>query len=114
MPEPKDTVTTSNFKGFTNTKCEFFPCHKDVEPSNFNCLYCYCPLAFLECPGPYEVLTYGGVKRKDCSKCTLPHDGIEKSWNFIQLWLDKPIPWSGLPADPKTANKLRKRHSGTL
>lgn len=113
MAEPKNTVDTIKFKGFTNKECEFYPCHKGVK-REFNCLFCYCPLAFLECPGPYEVLFYDGVKRKDCSNCTLNHDGIQESWNFIQTWLQNPIPWSGLPADPKTTNKLRKRMSGTL
>jgi hypothetical protein len=52
-------------------------------------------LAFLECPGNYTVLEYGGVKRKDCSSCIFPHDGYASSWNFIQIWLKKPIIWSG-------------------
>jgi len=59
MPEPKDTTKTAHFKGFTNTQCEFFPCHTGVEnpEENFSCLFCFCPLVFLECPGPYEVFT---------------------------------------------------------
>lgn len=95
--QPKDTVNTANFKHYTNTKCEFFPCH-DLEqmknPDEFNCLFCYCPLQYLECPGPYTVfLGIDGVTRKDCSACVLPHDGFFKSWNFIQHWLKKPEPW---------------------
>ena len=42
--EPKDTVSTTNFKGYSNTKCEFFPCHKPH--AEFNCLFCYCPLVY--------------------------------------------------------------------
>lgn len=94
--EPKDTVDTIYFKGFTNTNCEFFPCHKNVELTKFNCLFCYCPLSFLKCPGPYLVFTdSNGNVRKDCTNCTLPHNGIEKSWNFIQHWLKNPEIWDG-------------------
>lgn len=93
--QPKDTVTTDHFKGGPRRECEFFPCHTGIPDERFNCLFCYCPLAFLECPGPYTVLEYDGVKRKDCSACTLPHNGIHKSWNFIQHWMKDPKPWSG-------------------
>lgn len=93
--EPKDTTTNTAFKGFTNSNCPFMPCHKNVK-KEFNCLFCYCPLIAYECPGPY--LTYvdkNGLTRKDCSNCKLPHDGYEQSWNFIQLWLEKPVVWGG-------------------
>ena len=55
---------------FKNEKCEYFPCHKEME--DFNCLFCYCPLYSLgeACGGCYEY-TAGGIK--DCSGCTLPH-----------------------------------------
>lgn len=102
MAEPKDMVQTENFKGYTNTSCEFFPCHQGVKPEEFNCLFCYCPLAFLECPGPYKVLTNkDGTHRKDCSDCTLPHKGIKKSWNFIQRWMEHPRPWRGHEQTPE-------------
>ena len=62
----------------------------------FNCLFCYCPLIAYECPGPYKVFTdKNGLKRKDCSDCTLPHNGYRKSWNFIQKWLERPVIWDG-------------------
>jgi len=96
MPQPKDMVDTEYFKGFTNTECEFLPCHKGVKTKEFNCLFCYCPLSFLECPGPYKVFVdKNGMKRKDCTDCTLPHNGYKKSWNFIQKWLEKPVSWKG-------------------
>lgn len=91
--QPKDKVQTIHFKGYTNTQCEFFPCHQGVK-KEFNCLFCYCPLVFLKCPGPYTVFTdKNGITRKDCSACTLPHNGIEQSWRFIQTWLERPEPW---------------------
>ena len=83
------------FKGFTNTDCPYFPCHPGVERA-FNCLFCYCPLNAYECPGPYRVITdRHGLRRKDCSACTLPHDGYRESWAFIQRWLRRPVPWDG-------------------
>lgn len=93
--EPKDTVQTEFFKVFTNTKCEFFPCHKGVKEEEFNCMFCYCPLQYLECKGNYTVFTGSdGITRKDCSQCIYPHQG-KKGWHFIQAGLKNPVPWSG-------------------
>ena len=57
---------------FTNTACEYFPCHPVPEGTEFNCLFCYCPLYVLgrDCGGNFTYLENG---RKDCSKCLLPH-----------------------------------------
>ncbi|ABN78653.1 cysteine-rich small domain-containing protein [Cereibacter sphaeroides] len=101
--EPKDTTLNEAFKGFTNRDCPFLPCHPGVK-RGFNCLFCYCPLIAYECPGPYQTYTdRNGLVRKDCSGCTLPHDGYLQSWNFIQKWLEYPQPWSGRPqTDPPT------------
>ena len=92
--EPKDSTNNEAYKGFTNSDCPFFPCHKGIK-REFNCLYCFCPLIAYECPGPYKVLNYDGVVRKDCSDCTLPHDGYHPSWNFIMIWLKRPSIWTG-------------------
>ncbi len=98
MPQPKEKTNTAYFKGFQNKQCEFFPCHTGIRTNEFNCLFCYCPLAWLQCPGPYDVFTdANGQKRKDCSACKLNHDGLEKSWNFIQHWLEHPKQWEGKP-----------------
>jgi hypothetical protein len=49
-----------------------------------------------ECPGPYKIFTSKyGKESKDCSDCTLPHDGIVKSWKFIQRWIPIALPWAG-------------------
>ncbi len=63
---------TEHYKFNQNKMCEFFPCHKGVEPEKFNCLFCYCPLYMLknECGGNFK-MTHG---IKDCSDCTIPHD----------------------------------------
>ena len=95
--EPKDKILTERYKGFTHTKCEFYPCHKGIE-REFNCLFCNCPLYWLECPGTYSVIIDAdGIKRKDCSLCILPHNGYKQSWGLMNLskWQKNPKPWKG-------------------
>ena len=59
-------------KFFTNTNCEYFPCHVGIE--EINCLFCYCPLYLKEdCPGNYKMIEAGGKQTKDCSDCLFPH-----------------------------------------
>ena len=57
---------------FANTSCAYFPCHKQTDPENFNCLFCYCPLYVLgsRCGGNYSYRPNG---YKDCTACTFPH-----------------------------------------
>ncbi len=87
--EPKDVVSTTNFKHFAHTECEFFPCHGDI---NQNCLFCYCPLVWLKCPGNYTIIeSPAGVKRKDCSDCTIVHG--KKGWEIVQKWVVHPEWW---------------------
>lgn len=53
-----------------NKACAYFPCHKTNDVENFNCLFCYCPLYFLEeCGGNKK--DFNGIK--DCSDCLVPH-----------------------------------------
>lgn len=63
---------TQNFKCFTHSSCEFFPCHKGVPLETYNCLFCFCPLYLLkdQCGGNFRYLKNG---IKDCSDCTVPH-----------------------------------------
>lgn len=70
-----------NHKFFQNKSCEYFPCHKIKDESNFNCLFCFCPLYLLkeECGGGF-VHTENGVK--DCSKCTIVHNG-EQAYDHV-------------------------------
>jgi nicotinate-nucleotide--dimethylbenzimidazole phosphoribosyltransferase len=58
----------------TNRACPYFPCHDDLDPAEFNCLFCYCPLYALgpRCGGRFRY-TDAGVK--DCTPCSLPHQG---------------------------------------
>jgi Zn-finger protein len=64
---------------FTNSRCEYFPCHKGVSEEAFNCLFCYCPLYALKdrCGGRFRYI--GNIK--DCSGCTVPHQ--KKNYGYI-------------------------------
>ena len=55
-----------------NRKCEMFPCHAGVNESDFNCLFCYCPLYALgeHCGGNFSY-TEKGIK--NCTDCHFPH-----------------------------------------
>lgn len=57
---------------FQHRDCEMFPCHRGMDPEDFNCLFCYCPLYALgeKCGGNF-VYTARGIK--DCSGCLFPH-----------------------------------------
>ena len=67
-----------SYRYFQNKECEYFPCHKIKDDENFNCLFCYCPLYFLEnCGGNCKTIT--GIK--DCSECMIPHG--EKGYDYI-------------------------------
>ena len=78
MSEPIKTQE-NKYSFFSHTSCEYYPCHKDVAPEDFNCLFCYCPLYALgkECGGNF-VLLENGVK--DCSGCTIPHRKENYGW----------------------------------
>ena len=75
---------------FQNKECEYFPCHGDVDPETFSCLFCYCPLYALgdRCGGNFRYLENG---IKDCSGCLRPHrrenyDSIcEKMQEILEL-----------------------------
>lgn len=77
-----------HYKYFCNRECEYFPCHKIKEEEAFNCLFCYCPLYFLDgdCGGNYEILPSGV---KSCMDCKLPHS--PKAYDYIQNKLKEAI-----------------------
>ena len=62
----------NHYSYFCNRECEYFPCHSEANPDNFNCLFCYCPLYVLgeHCGGNYRYLSNG---YKDCTNCLFPH-----------------------------------------
>lgn len=71
-----ESTRMASHKFFANTDCEYYPCHKTEKP--INCLFCYCPLYYLECKGFYGK-TASGIK--DCSKCLIPH--LSGGWEYI-------------------------------
>ena len=62
----------THYDYFQNKECEYFPCHKDIDPESFSCLFCYCPLYCLgeNCGGSFTYTEYG---IKDCSNCIKHH-----------------------------------------
>ena len=66
-------MDTKHYAFFQNRECEYFPCHKGIDPEEFNCLFCYCPLYPLgkQCGGNFRY-TEKGIK--DCTNCLIPHD----------------------------------------
>ena len=63
---------TRHYAFFQNRDCEYFPCHTGLDPEEFNCLFCYCPLYCLgeSCGGDFRY-TKNGIK--DCTDCIFPH-----------------------------------------
>lgn len=55
---------------FANTACRYFPCHPGADREAFNCLFCFCPLYFLEDCGGTPTYRQGV---KDCTPCLRPH-----------------------------------------
>lgn len=69
----------NTYRFFENKKCEYYPCHKEVDA--INCLFCFCPLySYEKCPGTPHYIENGGKTIKDCSACVFPHerDNYEK------------------------------------
>lgn len=68
----KRDASGKHYSFFSNRECEYFPCHKQGDPENFNCLFCYCPLYALgdQCGGAFRYTEEG---YKDCSRCLFPH-----------------------------------------
>ncbi len=79
-----------SYKYIQNKKCKYFPCHKIDNIKDFNCLFCYCPLYYLEdfCKGNY---TYTKDGIKDCSNCNIPHTNYEYIINKIKEYSKKEV-----------------------
>lgn len=68
----------NSYRFYRNTACKYFPCHKVKDNQEFNCMFCYCPLYFLEeCGGNH--VDYMGIK--DCTNCLIPHS--PKGYDYI-------------------------------
>lgn len=83
----------NSYRFYTNKDCVYLPCHKTKNVDEFNCLFCYCPLYFLEeCGGNYED-KYGV---KDCTNCLIPHG--PKGYDYInqKSWMKTIREWQRL------------------
>jgi len=80
----KDDKNSGNsYKFFTNKDCEYYPCHKSLD--EINCLFCFCPLYYMEdCGGDYTILDNNV---KDCSNCVKPH--LRENYDLICNQLKK-------------------------
>ena len=69
-----------SYRFFQNRACAYFPCHPVKDDSEFNCLFCYCPLYALgsRCGGNCAY-TASGIK--DCSGCLIPHSA--RGYDYI-------------------------------
>lgn len=56
--------------GYPNERCGCYPCHYKGQ----SCLFCYCPLYNMDCPGNPQFVEINGKQVKDCSLCTWNHD----------------------------------------
>ncbi len=56
---------------FANKECKYYPCHKCS--TDINCLFCYCPLYDMDCPGNYQMKEINGRMVKNCTDCVFPH-----------------------------------------
>ena len=64
-------MTDGNYKFMQNLKCECFPCHSGADASDFNCIFCFCPLYYTDDCGGNCTYSCDGVK--DCHNCLIPH-----------------------------------------
>ncbi|RMG70446.1 MAG: metal-binding protein [Nitrospirae bacterium] len=73
MKKTVRTTVENSSRYFLNYACEYFPCHQ-TDAEDFNCLFCYCPMYYLECLGtPHYITLPTGRVIKDCSGCIFPH-----------------------------------------
>jgi len=86
-------------KFYQNVDCKYFPCHPREPGEKLNCLFCYCPMYFIQCPGHYRILDDG---RKDCMDCSLPHD--PGGWEIVQKVMQNPKPFVLRKADQKAVS----------
>ena len=89
MGEQKKYWEGKHFAFYTNKECEYYPCHPVPEGTEFNCLFCYCPLYMLgrKCGGNFTYLESGV---KDCSECLVPHR--RENYGFIADSFQSEVP----------------------
>ena len=70
---------------FENRECEYYPCHKGLK--EINCLFCYCPLYGMDCPGNYRMKEKDGIQVKTCIDCNFPH--VPDNYGKVTEYLKK-------------------------
>ncbi len=60
----------NSYQYFENKDCKYYPCHP---ADHINCLFCYCPLYHMDCPGTYSYIEKDNKRIKVCTECTFPH-----------------------------------------
>lgn len=76
----------ASYRYFENRDCQYYPCHEGSE--EMNCLFCYCPLYFLEhCPGTPEYIKTKEQEIKSCMNCSFPHE--PQNYDIIMQFLKK-------------------------
>ena len=84
----KQTVCQASHAFFQNRDCRYFPCHENADQASFNCLFCFCPLYFLDqCGGDFTMAN--GVK--DCTPCVKPHapGGYERTIGCVRREIER-------------------------
>ncbi len=77
----------NSYRFFENKDCKYFPCHEGL--TDFNCLFCYCPLYAREhCPGNHTWIEKGDYRIKNCINCTFPHE--PENYDIIMEFLKHP------------------------
>ncbi|MCR5720380.1 MAG: cysteine-rich small domain-containing protein [Lachnospiraceae bacterium] len=72
-------------KFFANKDCKYYPCHSTSE--DINCLFCFCPLYNMDCPGNYIMTEKNGKLIKNCKNCLFPH--VPSNYPIIMDYLRK-------------------------
>jgi Zn-finger protein len=55
--------------------CKFFPCHKGINPEDFDCTFCYCPIypCGIKETGGKWITGNSGDAIWDCTGCNIIH-----------------------------------------
>lgn len=77
--------TDDSSRFFANRKCEYYPCHKYND--DINCLFCFCPLYDMDCPGNYKMVEKNGKLVKSCIDCIFPH--VPENYDLVMELLRK-------------------------
>jgi len=100
-----------SYQFFQNKDCEFFPCHAvGGKETEFNCLFCFCPLyTDVSCGGNYSLLPNG---IKDCTSCLVPHFHYQYIIDKLSKNMEESILKLQIKYHSQTLNKIEKIEQG--